>query len=69
MADSAQSPSVETQLAVINTKLDTIIASADATRIDHEIRLRKVEQFRWILLGAALASGPAFSAIAAQINS
>ena len=65
MTDPIQSPSVETQLAVINTKLDTIIA----TREDHEFRLRKIEQFKWIIFGAALASGPAYSAVAAQIGS
>lgn len=49
--------SVETQLALINAKLDVLIA----TRDDHEIRLRKLEQFRWVLVGLALIVGPVAS--------
>ena len=45
--------SVEAQLAVINTKLDLLIT----TRDDHEVRLRKIEQFRWTLVGAAIVAG------------
>ena len=56
--------SVEAQLAVINTKLDVLIA----TRDDHEIRLRKMEQFKWVLVGVALASGGIAQAVASQIN-
>lgn len=49
----AQPVSVEAQLAVINTKLDLLIT----TRDDHEIRLRKIEQFKWIMVGASGAAG------------
>jgi hypothetical protein len=35
--------SVEAQLAVINIKLDTLLTQRD----DHEIRIRKLEQFAW----------------------
>lgn len=45
--------SVEAQLAVINTKLDTLLIQRD----DHETRLRKLEQFKWVLVGVALSSG------------
>ena len=56
MSPEPQPVSVEAQLAVINTKLDLLIT----TRDDHEIRLRKIEQFKWILVGAsALAGGVA----------
>ncbi len=44
---------IEAQLAVINTKLDAIIA----TRDDHEVRLRKIEQFKWLMVGAAGGAG------------
>lgn len=57
-------PSVEAQLAVINTKLDVLIT----TRDDHEIRLRKIEQFKWVLIGIAAASGPAYQAVAQRIQ-
>ncbi len=55
--------SVETQLAVINTKLDTLIH----TQSDHEPRIRKLETFKWVILGAAIASGPVFSAVGVRI--
>lgn len=50
---SPEPTSVEAQLAVINTKLDLLIT----TRDDHEIRLRKIEQFKWVLVGSAGAAG------------
>ena len=56
--------SVEAQLAVINTKLDVLIT----TRDDHETRLRKIEQFKWVVIGVAAASGPAWQAIAQHLN-
>lgn len=70
------------QLAVINTKLDTLIlqrddhetrlrtleqgAESSDQRADQEDRLRKLEQFRWLMLGAAVASGPVANALAAR---
>lgn len=45
--------SVEAQLAVINTKLDLLIAGKD----DHELRLRRLEQFKYVMVGAAAATG------------
>lgn len=57
-------PSVETQLAVINTKLDLLIEQ----RGDHETRLRGLERFKWVLLGVAAASGPAANFIANHIS-
>ena len=56
--------SVEAQLAVINTKLDVLIA----TRDDHELRLRKLEQFKWVMFGAGLASGGVAQVIVSQIQ-
>lgn len=56
--------SVEAQLAVINTKLDTLLIQRD----DHETRIRKIEQFKWVLVGIALASGGASTAIAQAIR-
>lgn len=69
----SESTSVETQLAVINTKLDTLLIQRD----DHETRLRELEKdretpgerkerddtiaalvrFKWLLVGAAAAAG------------
>ena len=55
--------SVETQLAVISTKLDVLIEQ----RSDHEVRIRALERFKWLLAGAALAGGGAAGSIAAKL--
>lgn len=52
-------PTVGEQLAAINVKLDVLIEQ----RTDHEARLRGLERFRWVLLGAAAASGPIWEQI------
>lgn len=44
-------PTVGEQLAVINVKLDLLIAERD----DHEQRIRALEQLRWKLVGLATA--------------
>lgn len=58
-------PSVEAQLAAINVKLDLLIAGKD----DHEVRLRTLEQFKWVLVGFATAAGGASGAIVDRIVS
>jgi hypothetical protein len=76
--------SMEAQFAVINVKLDVLIeqrvdhegrlrAVEDAVpsveqQADTENRLRGLERFRWILLGAALASGPTWQAVASKLG-
>lgn len=40
--------SVDTQLAVINIKLDTLLTQRD----DHELRIRNLEKFAWKQAGA-----------------
>lgn len=71
------------QLAIINTKLDTLILQRDdhetrirdlekssesgEARADQELRLRKLEQFRWIVVGVALAAGPVTNAVASRL--
>ena len=53
MPPTPEPQSIEAQLAVINTKLDLLIANRD----DHETRLRKLEQFKWVVVGIAAAAG------------
>lgn len=48
---------METQLALINQKLDDLVAQSKDRGADHETRLRKLEQRVWLLVGAAAASG------------
>lgn len=61
----SDTPSVEVQLAVINTKLDVLIEQ----RSDHEARLRALERFKWALLGACVAGGGAAGGIASRLLS
>lgn len=51
-------------LGVIETKLDQLLKSHD----DHELRLRALEKARWIMVGAAAASGGVAGAIARLIG-
>lgn len=55
--------SVEAQLAVINYKLDVLIES----RHDQESRIRSLEQFKWLFMGAAITSGAASGGIVAKL--
>lgn len=56
----SDTPPIGEQLAVINTKLDVLIEQ----RTDHEDRLRKLEQFKWVVVGVAMASGGVGTAVA-----
>jgi hypothetical protein len=51
------------RLAVMDTKLDILIEQ----RSDHEARIRALEKFKLLLVGAALAGGGVAGSIAAQI--
>jgi hypothetical protein len=45
------------QVAILNEKIPTHIDWVEGRLKDQEARLRNLEQFKWILLGIALASG------------
>ena len=62
---SQEPTSVEAQLAVINTKLDLLIAGKD----DHELRLRRLEQFKYVMVGAAAATGGVAGSVATKFFS
>lgn len=56
--------SVEAQLAVINLKLDTLLAGDN----DHEARIRKLEQLQWKQAGVVgLLSSGIGAAVAAGV--
>ena len=57
--------SVETQLGIINTKLDVLIEQ----RSDHEVRIRSLEQFKWLIAGGALTGGGAAGGLVAKLIS
>lgn len=55
---SAQpSGSVETELALVNQKLDFLIEQTNVRGADHEQRLRSLEQFKWLAMGASAGIG------------
>jgi hypothetical protein len=45
------------QVAILNEKIPTHIDWVEKNMKDHETRLRTLEQFKWVLIGIALASG------------
>lgn len=45
------------QVAILNEKIPTHVDWVERNMKDHEQRLRALEQFRWILMGVAIASG------------
>lgn len=60
--------SVETQLALLRQEVGQIKGILDGRGEDHEARLRKLEQFKWVLLGTAMASGPIWAGVASTIQ-
>lgn len=59
---------LSTQVAVIGTKQDGITEKIASLPIkDHEFRLRSLERFKWMLLGASLAGGGAAGALVAEV--
>lgn len=47
------------QVERLNEKLPNHVEWVERNIKDHEMRLRALEQFKWILVGLALASGAA----------
>ncbi|RNL63657.1 hypothetical protein EFK50_07900 [Nocardioides marmoriginsengisoli] len=56
-------PTVETQLAVMDTKLDLILANDR----DHETRIRRLERWIWLATGAAAAGGGVGGGLLAKV--
>lgn len=52
------------QLAVIGTKLDTVLTDTS----DHEGRIRALEKFRWTLMGGVITISAGFSALGTWIG-
>jgi hypothetical protein len=45
------------QVAILNEKIPTHIDWVERNMKDHEGRIRNLEQYKWLLMGVALASG------------
>lgn len=52
------------QVTILNERLPNHITWTERNVLDHEKRIRTLEQFRWLLLGVAMASGGVGAAIA-----
>lgn len=55
--------SVETQLALLRQEIGQVKEILNGRGADHETRIRGLEQFKWVQVGVALASGGIASAI------
>ncbi len=51
------------QVAILNEKIPTHVEWVERNIKDHEVRLRSLEQFKWVLVGLSLASGGISAAI------
>jgi hypothetical protein len=51
------------QVTILNERLPNHITWTERNVLDHEKRIRTLEQFRWLLLGVAIASGGLGAAI------
>ena len=60
--------SVETQLALLRQEVGQVKDILEGRGADHEARLRKLEQFKWVLLGTAMASGPIWAGVAQTVS-
>jgi hypothetical protein len=52
------------QVTILNERLPNHITWTERNVLDHERRLRTLEQFRYILMGVALCSGGVGAALA-----
>lgn len=51
------------QVTILNERLPNHITWTERNVLDHEKRIRTLEQFRWLVLGVAVASGSLGAAI------
>jgi hypothetical protein len=56
------------QVERLNEKLPNHVEWVERNLKDHEMRLRNLEQFKWILVGLAMASGAAGAGIMRMIG-
>lgn len=56
------------QVAILNEKIPTHVEWVERNIKDHELRLRTLEQFKWVMVGLALASGGVGAMLARAIG-
>lgn len=65
--DPTSTMSVETQLALLRRDVGELKGLVTGSSVDHESRIRKLEQFKWVVLGAAMASAGGAGALVSQL--
>jgi hypothetical protein len=66
-AENGQLMSIGTQLATLTARVDERLGSGARKMEDHESRVRSLEQFKFKLVGAAVAASAVSSAIGALV--
>ena len=56
------------QVTILNERLPNHITWTERNVLDHEKRIRNLEQFRWLIIGVAIASGSVGAALANLIG-
>lgn len=56
------------QVTILNERLPNHITWTERNVLDHEKRIRTLEQFRWLILGVSLASGGIGAAIVKMLG-
>lgn len=56
------------QVTILNERLPNHITWTERNVLDHEKRIRNLEQFRWLIIGVAIASGSVGAALANVIG-
>lgn len=59
--------SVEAQLALLHRDVKELKVLVTGSTVDHETRIRKLEQFKWTVLGIGAASAGGAGAVVAQL--
>lgn len=61
-------PDLIREVTILNERLPNHITWTERNVLDHEKRIRQLEQFRWLLMGVAIASGGVGAMIANLLN-
>lgn len=56
-------PTETERLVRMETKLDMLVEMSEKRGLDHEARLRSLEQFKWVVMGIAAVVGGASGVI------
>lgn len=61
-------PELIREVTILNERLPNHITWTERNVLDHEKRIRQLEQFRWLLMGVAIASGGVGALIGQLLN-